>query len=87
MTGAAIAKRRYSSEELKAALATVAEIIVAHGDAYLPIFERLERELDGAVERELTLERVKSAARIAQQTRNKRVTKSRHEPQNSRLSA
>lgn len=40
----------------------MAKAIMLYGDKYLPIFERLERELDAATKRELTLERVKKLA-------------------------
>ena len=66
--------RRYTSAELQDAIDTVAGFIVEYGEVYLPIFERLERELDGAIARELTLDRVKLRSKNAQPTRNKRVT-------------
>lgn len=43
----------------------MAKIIVLHGDKYLPLFERLERELAVAEKREATLARVKALAENA----------------------
>lgn len=37
-----------SVEEIERALAVAAYIVIKHGSAYVPIFERLERELEAA---------------------------------------
>ena len=56
------APRQYAASDIRAALTTMAKIIVLHGDKYLPLFERLECELMEAEKRETTLARVKAMA-------------------------
>ncbi|HEX2255620.1 MAG TPA: hypothetical protein VHG92_02775 [Afifellaceae bacterium] len=58
MTGADV----ITIERLKHARAVVAEVIVRHGDAALPIFERLEREIAARDRREALLARVRAVA-------------------------
>ena len=38
--------RRVSDEELKKAYEVAAKVVAIHGETYLPIFERLEREYE-----------------------------------------
>lgn len=50
---------------LEAALAYTAACIAAHGDAYLPLFERLESELEAVRAKESTRDRALRLARAA----------------------
>lgn len=50
-------------DRLEHALVLVAGVVDRHGETYLPIYERLERELDIAKRRTGALERAKRLAR------------------------
>lgn len=41
------AREQYSDDDIERAMATVARVIELYGDAYWPILERLEAELEG----------------------------------------
>jgi hypothetical protein len=56
------AAKEYSVSDLRRALETMAKVITLYGEKYLPIFERIERELDAAEQREITRLKVKSLA-------------------------
>ena len=58
---------RVTVERLRAALATVAYGVVNFGDAYIPIMERLERELEDAQNDNSPRRR---AERLVRSTRN-----------------
>lgn len=48
---------------LEAALGYAAQCIAAHGEAYLPLFERLEAELEAVSVKESALDRARRLAR------------------------
>lgn len=47
----------YSDEDIENAIAVVARVIDLYGDAYWPIFERLEEELDARTNKRNRLEK------------------------------
>ena len=47
---------------IRQALAIVAEVVVRHGVAYLPLFERLEREVAALDDRASALDRARQVA-------------------------
>lgn len=49
-----------SIDDLKTALVVIAEIIVLHGEAYLPIFERIEAEAAAFEKRQSALARART---------------------------
>lgn len=51
-----------SLEQIVTAKKIVAQIIVRDGSKFLPLFERLEREYDRALEREATVDRARDLA-------------------------
>ncbi|NHK27109.1 hypothetical protein FF098_004220 [Parvularcula flava] len=50
-------KRSYSDDDIERAMATVARVIELHGEAYWPILERLEAELESRRARSARLAR------------------------------
>ena len=58
------------SSETERALAVVAYIVMRHGDAYVPLLDRLERELE--LERNRPNHRSRAAAILASLTREVR---------------
>lgn len=52
-------EKNICDEELKAAFEMSAKIVALHGEAYLPIFERLEREYEARLESKKALDRAK----------------------------
>ncbi|WP_299847943.1 hypothetical protein [uncultured Paracoccus sp.] len=56
-------------QRIEQALEYAATCVALHGDAYLPLFERLEAELLAAQAKESALERARRLARHAQSGR------------------
>lgn len=53
----------FSASQIERMLITVARVIDAHGDAYVPLFEMLERELEAAQKKNSALDRARRLAR------------------------
>tara|TARA_B100000073_G_C23739521_1_gene573308 strand:- start:3654 stop:3851 length:198 start_codon:yes stop_codon:yes gene_type:complete len=51
-----------SDEELRKAYEVAAKVVALHGETYLPIFERLEREYEARMQSKKALERAKAIA-------------------------
>lgn len=70
-----IGSKSYSLDQLEAALGIAAELVSLYGEVYLPIFNRMESEVDAAKQRALSFNRAmliaKKRATNAQQTCNK----------------
>jgi hypothetical protein len=68
-------KRKYAdakavaSEDLRAAYETAAQLVAEQGDKYLPLFERLDAELQNRGEREQTRSRAIEVAKVARPPR------------------
>jgi len=69
-----VGTKNYPLEQLEAALGVAAELVSLYGEIYLPIFNRMEQEVDAARERSLSVSRAiliaKKRATNAQQTCN-----------------
>lgn len=52
----------FSADRIRATLVNVAVLVEAYGEAYLPLFEMLERELTAAEQREAALDRALALA-------------------------
>jgi len=54
--------QRVSDEELKKAYEVAAKVVAIHGETYLPIFERLEREYEARMQTKKALARAQAVA-------------------------
>lgn len=62
------------SSELERALAVAAYLVVRHGDAYVPVLERLEREMEAAQRKSDTRSRAAAIlARLTKEVQNAQV--------------
>ena len=57
-------KHDISIARLQHALKLCARIVVLHGEVYLPIFERLEKDIKALEKRKITMERIKDILRV-----------------------